>query len=478
MTTPTHPHFARRTLLQAGSIGLLGLGMNHLQGLRAMAGGPVTTAKSVIYIFLSGGLAQHESFDLKPNAPDTIRGEFLPISTKTPGIQICEHLPMLAARSEQWALVRSLTHPYQEHSQGHMVMFSGRTALPPTFNAGKPMPEDWPSIAAIAGDQMRPRNNLPPAVLLPEHLVHRSGRVIPGQLAGQMGALRDPWIIKASPFNSTTYGAYPEYEFHHARGRENNANLKFQAPNLSLPAELPERRLEARLQLLDGIEAQRRLLSAAAETQQFDQFRQAAVSLLNDPNVKQAFDVRQASPEIRERYGDNSFGWSLLMARRLVQSGVSLVQVNLGNNETWDTHGNAFPHLKDCLLPPMDRAVSALIDDLAESGELDDTLIVMAGEFGRTPRISHLASAYKKAGRDHWGGAQSVLFAGDGVRGGQVIGETDSQGAYPISGAQTPENFAATIYSALGIPAEAAWLDGQSRPHYVYHGAPIGGLLG
>jgi hypothetical protein len=460
-------------------VGLLGLGLNHLQALRAAPAEPKAVtgkARSVIYIFLSGGLGQHDSFDLKPQAPAEIRGEFLPISTATPGLQICEHLPLLAARSEKWSLLRSLTHPYQEHSQGHQVMLSGRTQLPPTFNPNRPTPLDWPSIAAIAADQTVPRNNLPPAVVLPEQLIHRTGRVIPGQFAGQMGARRDPWFIQAAPFNSETYGAYPEYEFHHARGKENRPALDFQAPNLSLPQGLHGPRLESRLDLLSSLEEQRRALEQAARVEPFDRYRQAAVSLLNDPQVQQAFDVRRAPEEVQERYGKNSFGWSLLMARRLVAAGVNLVQVNLGNNETWDTHGNAFPHLKDLLYPPTDRALSALLDDLAATGELDQTLIVMAGEFGRTPKISHLAQHYRLPGRDHWGGAQSVLFAGGGVVGGRVIGSTDAVGAYPVTDPQSPENFAATIYHALGIPAEAAWYDDLGRPHHAYHGQPIAGL--
>ncbi|MCA8994300.1 MAG: DUF1501 domain-containing protein [Planctomycetaceae bacterium] len=477
---PQHPGFTRRTALQAGSIGLLGLGMNHVSALRAHAAeaGSVPAVKSVIYIFLSGGLAQHESFDMKPTAPDTIRGEFVPISTATAGLQICEHLPMLAQRSNKWSLLRSLTHPYQEHSQGHMVMLSGRTQLPPTFNASKPTPLDWPSIAAIAGDRTQPRNNLPPAVILPEHLIHRTGRVIPGQLAGIMGDRRNPWIIGASPFNSTTYGAFPEYEFHHGRGPEKKEGLDFQAPNLSLPQGLARPRLDSRLDLLTTLEHQRRRMEVAATEVQFDTHREAAISLLNDPKVRTAFDVRSSPAEVLQRYGDNSFGWSLLMARRLVSAGVNLVQVNLGNNETWDTHGNAFPNLKDLLLPPMDRAVSALLDDLEESGELENTLIVMAGEFGRTPKISLLPQHYKGPGRDHWGGAQSVLFAGGGVQGGRVIGSTDADGAYPVTDPHTPEDFAATIYHTLGIPPEAAWYDELSRPHHIYYGQPISGLFG
>ena len=224
------------------------------------------------------------------------------------------------------------------------------------------------------------------------------------------------------------------------------------------------------------IDAQRRTLEAAAECQQFDHHRQAAVSLLADPKVRHAFDVTNAEPAIQERYGRNSFGWSLLMAFRLIEAGVNLVQVNLGNNETWDTHGDAFPRLKDKLFPPTDRAVSALLDDLIATGRLDRTLIVMAGEFGRTPRISTLPKAFHGPGRDHWGGVQTVFFAGGGVRGGTVVGTSDKVGGYPASSPQRPENMAATIYDAMGIPPTAAWHDELDRPHAIYHGEPIAGL--
>ena len=479
---PSHPRLPRRTLLQAGSIGLLGLGMNHLAGLREAAAAPgaapgASKAKACIYIFLSGGLAQHESFDLKPDAPDNIRGEFKPIATQTPGIQICEHLPLLAARSNKWALVRSLTHPSNDHSLGHHIMLTGRTPAPPGFNPSKPQRSDWPSIAAIAAAATSRRsNNLPPAVVLPERLVHNTGRIIPGQFAGLMGSHRDPWFIEASPFHNRSYGAFPQYHFDHQE-RGGTDERVFQAPNLSLPQGIDPPRFSGRTDLLATLQKQREDLDEAASTGAFDRLRQNAISLLTDANVKRAFDVTTADEKTQERYGQNSFGWSLLMARRLVEAGVNLVQVNLGNNETWDTHGEAFPHLKDKLLPPTDLAVSALLDDLSASGLLDSTLIIMAGEFGRTPKITHLPQHYKQPGRDHWGAVQSVFFAGGGVQGGRVIGSSDRIGGYPASDPQTPENMAATIYQALGIPATAAWHDESDRPHHIYYGDPIAGLL-
>jgi hypothetical protein len=474
----SHSPLGRRQFVQAGAVGLLGLGMNHLAALREAAGadGPQGKARACIYIFLSGGLAQHDSFDLKPEAPDDIRGEFKPIATATPGIEICEHLPLLARRSELWALCRSLTHRSNDHSAGHMIMLSGRSELPPGFDPGRPRPQDWPSIAAVAGAVTPPRNNLPPAVVLPERLIHYSGRIIPGQFAGLMGSRRDPWFIEASPYHPQSYGAYPEYHFdHQERGAADNR--VFQAPNLTLAEGLGEGRFASRVELLGEIERQRRVLDAAAEQMEFDRFRQGAISLLMDPKVRWAFDVTRADEATQERYGRNSFGWSLLMARRLVEAGVNLVQVNLGNNETWDTHGEAFPHLREKLLPPTDRAVSALLDDLQESGLLESTLIVMAGEFGRTPKITHLPQYYKLPGRDHWGAVQTVFFAGGGVRGGTVVGSSDKIGAFPASQPQTPENMAATIYHALGLPPTTAWYDDLERPHHIYHGQPISGLM-
>lgn len=478
---PSHPRLPRRSVLQAGSIGLLGLGMNHLAGLRSATAAPgsgptAAKAKACIYIFLSGGLAQHDSFDMKPDAAAEIRGEFKPIATKTTGIQICEHLPMLAERSERWALVRSLTHPSNDHSLGHHIMLTGRTPAPPGFNPNAPKRTDWPSIPAVAGAALGPRNNLPPAVVLPERLVHYSGRIIPGQFAGLMGSHRDPWFIEASPFHNTSYGAFPQFQFdHQERGQKDDR--KFQAPNLALPQGVDLSRMSGRTGLLTTLQQQREELDRAASTRSFDSLRQNVISLLTDAKIKNAFDVTAADDKTQDRYGRNSFGWSLLMARRLVEAGVSLVQVNLGNNESWDTHGEAFPHLKDKLLPPTDRAVSALLDDLAESGMLDDTLIVMAGEFGRTPKITHLPQHYKLPGRDHWGAVQTVFFAGGGVRGGQVIGSSDRIGGYPASSPQTPEHMAATIYRSLGIPSTAVWHDEVDRPHHIYHGEPIEGLL-
>jgi hypothetical protein len=473
-----HPVLTRRAALQAGAVGLLGLGTGELAALRGAATIETSqkppTAGAVIYIFLSGGLAQHDSFDPKPDAPQDVRGEFKPIATRTPGVRICEHLPLLAQRSDSWALVRSLTHKTNNHSDGHLMMLTGRNTLPPGFNPSAPKDTDWPSIAAVAGVVTPARNNLPPAVVLPERLVHNTGRVIPGQFAGMMGRQRDPWFLEASKFEPRAYGAYPEYEFDHQDRPYKAVRGGFTIPDLTLPEGVNDTRLATRLDVLRHIDAQRAALDAAGTG--FDRYRQAAVSLLTDARVRKAFDLKHAPERDINRYGNNAFGWSLLMTARLVEAGVNLVQVNLGNNETWDTHGNAFPHLKDKLLPPTDRAVSALLDDLTERGLLDTTLIVMAGEFGRTPRVFGLSQFYKLPGRDHWGAVQSVFLAGGGVKGGAVIGSSDKNGGFPHADPQTPEHLAATIYRALGIPPTLMWQDAENRPHHIYYGEPIRGL--
>jgi hypothetical protein len=482
MTTPysnpglAHP-LTRRVALQAGGISLLGLGSSHLNALRAEQT-ESAPARSVIFIFLSGGLGQHDSFDMKPDAPEEIRGEFKPIACRTPGLSICEHLPKLAERSEHWSLVRSLTHSTNDHSAGHMLMLSGRNQLPPGFNSSTPKDSDWPSIASVVSAVTKPRHNLPPAVALPERLIHFSGRVIPGQFGGMMGRTRDPWFLEASHYEPRAYGAFPQYEFDHQRRDYKAKRETFEIPDLNLPQGVNAERFQSRLDILKNIDQQVRTLESGADKAGLDRFRQAAVSLLSSANVRKAFDLRHQPIKDIERYGNHSFGWSLLMAARLVEAGVNMVQVNLGNNETWDTHGNAFPHLKEKLFPPTDQAVSALLDDLHARGLLESTLVVMAGEFGRTPKISHLAQHYKLPGRDHWGAAQTVFFAGGGTGGGKVIGATDRKGAYPISEPQTPENFAATIYHALGVPSSTMWSDAESRPHHVYYGEPIRGLVG
>jgi len=467
-----HPLPTRRTVLQAGAIGLLGLGAAELSALGGRAESGTPRAKSVIFIFLTGGMSHLDSFDLKPEAPDSIRGEFRPAATQTPGLQICEHLPLLAQRSNHWALIRSVGTLSSGHEEACHMLLTGRLDLPAGFSLQNvPNPNEWPSLPALVNyvKQGRGRNNLPPAVVLPQPSVNEAGRVRPGQYAGRLGPRWEAWHLNLAARCALGNGACPHCfrfdgtPFHHA------ADTVFETPLLALPAGGPNR-LHGRIGLMESIERQRRKLERSAETQSLDRHRREAITVLADPRVRRAFDVEKADPRTLERYGRNKFGMSLLMAYRLVDAGVNLVQVNLGKNSSWDTHRRNFVNLKNNLFPYFDRSVSALLDDLAGSGLLRDTLVVVTGEFGRTPRIN------ADAGRDHWGPVMSLLLAGAGIRGGTVLGATDRIAAYPIADRQTPENLAATIFSSLGIPQNTSWHDTDGRPYELYRGQPIMGL--
>ncbi len=467
--TPT-----RRDALRAGTIGLLGLGLPELSALRAASSIQTPRAKSVIFVFLTGGLSHHDSFDLKPEAPDSIRGEFKPIATKTNGIRICEHLPLLAERSDRYAIIRSMATGSDGHEVACHMLLTGRLDLPVGFSTQNvPNPNEWPSLPAQINfaKNGRGRNNLPPAVVLPEPSINEAGRVRPGQYAGRLGPRWEAWHLQMATKCPLGNGACPNCFRHDDDEFVHEPETIFQTPTLTLPDGGSDR-FSGRIGLLENIEKQRRKLEKTAESQLLDRHRQQAITVLNDPRTRGAFEVEKADPKILERYGKNKFGLSLLMARRLVEAGVSLVQVNLGKNSSWDTHRRNFINLKNNLFPYFDRSVSALLDDLSSSGLLKDTLVIVTGEFGRTPRIN------KDAGRDHWGPVMSLLMAGGGVKGGQVIGSSDRIGAQPSENRLTPENLAATMYSALGIPSDTIWHDTDGRPYELYRAEPIPGLVG
>lgn len=448
----------RRDWLRAGCAGMIGLpGVLDGIGRSARAGSdsPVTRrAKSVILILLTGGASQHETFDLKPEAPEGIRGDFRPIATNVSGIQICEHLPLLAGRADRYALVRSMSHTENSHLPGTHKLLTGR-----------PMPlrrdsdldnvlsrRDWPCYAA-AYDVVRPRSDgVPNGVTLPNRLIE-GPLTWPGQHGGFLGATHDPWQITQDP---------------------NQPNFKDDA--LALAAGVTLDRLTNRGSLLREVNRQRSALDVAAE-QTFDEQHSAAVNLLTSGKVAQAFDMDREPAEVRDRYGRHLFGQSLLLARRLVEAGVPIVQANMGIVQTWDTHDNNFVKLKDRLLPPLDRGVAALLDDLSGRGLLDETLIVMVGEFGRTPKISLTAGA-TIPGRDHWPQVYTSFFAGAGVQGGQVIGRSDAIGAYPMTRSFTPDDIGATVFSALGLAPSTEFRDRLGRPLQLNGGQVIAPLYG
>jgi hypothetical protein len=434
---PRDARMTRRGFIQVGYSGLLGMGLPGLLAARGAAatGGQATgRARSVIVILLSGGLGQHDSFDMKPEAPDKIRGEFKPIETAVPGIRICEHLPHLAARADQLATVRSMSHPEGNHLVAVHRVLTGQPSNPrgATDLDRIASRNDFPCYAAVL-DRLRHRSDgIPSGVALPTRLVE-GPLTWPGQDAGFLGPRHDPWQLRLDP-------SRPE------AGDD----------SLTLPAGLDPPRLHLR----------RHLLGQAAVPAPSDPFvdqQDAALAMLCNGRVGKALDTGREDPRLADRYGRHLFGRSLLIARRLVEAGVPVVQATMGIVQTWDTHVANFPRLRDSLLPPLDQAVSALLDDLKVRGLLEETLVVMLGEFGRTPRISELKPG-DVPGRDHWPAVFTAVFAGGGVVGGQVIGKSDRLGAYAVSKTFGPPDLAATVYHALGVDPATELHDRLGRP--------------
>jgi hypothetical protein len=465
----THRHptgVVRREFLQVGFSGFLGLEMADLMAGRARADQKASSgsrprspsaprARSMILVFLTGGLSHLDSLDMKPEAPDGIRGEFKPIATATPGIQFCEHLPELAARSDKLAVVRSLSHHYTNHLNATHEILTGHSQ-PGAFFDKIASRDDYPCYASGL-DYVHPRNDgIPTGVMLPTFLME-GPLVWPGQHAGFLGPGHDPWQIRQDP-----------------------SKPGFRVDSLSLPVGFSVERLERRQELLDSLGARLEDLDSSrrAALDPMDEQRRRAMSMLLSGKVSRAFELGREDPRLRDRYGRHAFGQSLLLARRLVEAGVPIVQVNLGKVQTWDTHSGNFSGLKNRLLPPTDRGVAALLDDLGSRGLLDETLVIVTGEFGRTPRIGvSTGNNNTKDGRDHWSAVFSAAFAGGGVCGGQVIGQSDKLGAYPAGRPYTPGDFAATIYQSLGIDPATELRDRLDRPIRLCGGEPIAPLF-
>jgi uncharacterized protein (DUF1501 family) len=440
----------RRELLQVGYSGLLGIGLSTLFAKQAKAAR--TTPKSVILLFCSGAPSQLETFDPKPDAPEAIRGEFRPISTRVPGVHFGEHLPRLAARVDRFALVRTLSHREYNHLVATHHVLTGYQQ-PGGFFDKVASRDDWPNYSS-ALDYLRPRNDgLPSGVNLPINIVE-GPLTWPGQHAGFLGPRHDPWQINRDP------GA-----------------ADFNADDSLRPAAgLDATRLDDRRALVAEIDGQRAWLASQATTRRLSDQQELAFSILSSGRIARAFAMDQEPAAVRDRYGRHLYGQSVLLARRLVEAGVPVVQVNMGRAQTWDNHGDIFNTLRDRLLPPLDQAVAALLDDLGATGLLDETLVVLLGEFGRTPRISS-ASAGAIPGRDHWAPCFTGLFAGAGVRGGQVIGRSDRIAAFPASIAYSPDDVGATVFHVLGIDPAAEVRDRQGRPTRLNRGEPIQALF-
>ena len=437
------PQLSRRSFLVASLAGLGGLPL--VARGAAVERDPAAKAKSTILFFLSGGSSHIDMWDLKPDAPAEYRGPFQPVDTSAPGVRISEHLPLVAKQAHHLAIVRSVgaTVNTNDHHAGYYHNLTGHVPDASFLSLGNnrtPMPDDWPFMGSVVGSRLPQGPGLPNAVTLPQ-MPSPAPYTRPGQFAARLGVEYDPLYV---------YGDIEQ-------------PLKFQTPALALDGSVTVDRLQSRQALLGSIDQARREFDASARSRQWSQLRERAMTLLGSRQTAAAFDVASEPETLRERYGQTVNGMSLLLARRLVETGVPFVTVFWQEDEKrlhkkcqsaggWDTHANNFNCLKDDLLPEFDRAFSALVEDLEQRGLLDETLLLITSEMGRTPKIGDVRSggAYG-AGRDHWTHCQSVVFAGGGVRGGQVYGASDRRAELPADKPVAPAHIAKTVYHAMGI---------------------------
>jgi hypothetical protein len=426
----------RRSFLQAGVLGLAGLSLGDVLRLRAeqtARGGP-TRDTSVILIWKGGGPSHIDTWDLKPQAPAEYRGEFMPIATNVPGIEISEHLPHSARQMDKYAIVRSVTHPDAGHDSASHYLLTG---YKPTNDIPA---NEMPSYGSIVARERGPRRpGLPAYIAVPQAPAHTA--------AAYLGVAYNPFSVGADP----------------------NTN-NFSVRNLTLPNGINMNRLENRRRLLQSIDNLRRETDQTGLMTGLDAFTRRAFEMVTSPGAQRAFNIDREDGRVRDQYGRNRLGQSMLLARRLIEAGVTVVTVDAGG---WDTHANNFEALKQRKLPEFDTAWAALLQDMHTRGLLENTLVLVWGEFGRTPRIN------PQQGRDHWPGALSVVLAGGGLQMGQAIGATDARAEYPRERPLTPEDILATMYHVLGIDPNIEYLNEAQRPIKILNGGtPIRELVG
>lgn len=437
---------------------MLGLSLPKLiEAREAPAGVPQSPtfgrAKNVIFLYLAGGPPQHETFDPKPNAPTEIRGAFKPISTNIPGIQFCELLPRTARVADKLAVVRSMATDDDTHSSSSAWVLTGHKYA--GTNARTIQPGDWPYFGSIV-KMLKPSESLPPlsTIWIPDWMRLNENVTPAGQTGGMLGNDWDPERIFGDP-----------------------ATKDYRVEGLQLTGE-GLKRLQSRKLLLEQLD--RQLRQRDRNLRSLDSYQEQAFELLTSGKAVDAFRIDKERDKLRDRYGRNSWGQCVLLARRLVEAGVRLVHVqwprmpgdNAVDNPLWDTHAQNFDRLEDVLCPVFDVGFSALVEDLDQRGLLDETLVVAIGEFGRTPKIN------AKAGRDHWGAVFSFAMAGAGISGGQVFGASDKQGGHPIEDRVRPGDLTATIYHLLGIDPGRVVSTHNGRALPITHGKPIEKLLG
>jgi hypothetical protein len=462
----------RRQLLQAGGAGLFGMSLPRLLAAESAGSALKPRARSVMFLFQYGGPSQLETFDMKPAAPEKIRGPFKPIASRTPGLRICEHLPRLANVSDKFCVLRTMTHNYNDHSgAGHYMQTGKRWHLPigGGFNATA---IDWPAMGSMveyldrhsASIKIR---DLPGYVVLPNSLgrLEEAGQYKrPGEYAGWLGRTYNPLTTTVDKKNLQDNPYWRDCT---------DQELTFQIEGLISPAELTSERIRGRRSLLEQLDAGRRKLEHGSDAE-LDSFRQQALTLVTSGAARRALDIREESPRLRDRYGRHLFGQSCLMGRRLVEAGARFVTIHYDccDGYSWDSHLHS-EDLRKHLLPTFDQALATLLTDLDDRGLLDETLVVAVGEMGRTPQ------ANAQWGRGHWSTLFPAVLAGAGIHRGSTYGVSDKDGAYPIERPTTPEDLAATIYHALGINADMRLHDPQGREvSLVEGGKPAVDLVG
>jgi hypothetical protein len=437
-------------MLQVGYTGLLGLGLSSFGGSgSAQASSQDQPSlsnskkpKSLIIVFLTGAASHLETWDPKPDAPPEIRGELGSMKTKTPGLLACEALPQLAARSDKFAIVRSLSHRENNHLVATHHVLTGHMQ-PGAFFDKIASRDDFPNYAAGRAYFRGAPEGTPVGVNLPTYLME--GPLLwPGQYAGFLG---------------------PKYDIMQVTNDPNKPD--FRIDNLRPADGMSVDSLKDRVALLESVNAQQKWLSESPETKKMSDQQKQALAVLTSGKVARAFEIDKEPAAIRDKYGRHAFGQSILLARRLVEAGVPVVQANMGRVQNWDTHGENFKRMKNELVPPVDRGVSALLDDLTDRGMLEDTMVMVLGEFGREPKVN------KSAGREHWASCFCGLFAGAGVLGGQVIGKSDKNGGYPSTTPYSPDDIGATVYHMLGIDPHAEVRDRLGRPVQLNRGRII-----
>ncbi|MBO52509.1 MAG: hypothetical protein CMJ69_17210 [Planctomycetaceae bacterium] len=446
----------RREWMRIGGIGLGGLTMSRLAAARTATPTAIPpTAKRVILFGLTGGAPQHETWDPKPQAPANIRGEFGAISSSLTGLPVGELMPRTARWANRMAVLRAVVTGDNSHSSSGYQMLTGVPHQPLNRESALPKPpNNWPCLGGMVRALKQETGQLPAAVTLPEHIWNDGNFPWPGQDAGFLGRRHDPWLIHCQPQDNT-----------------------FNVPGLTLEKDFAGLRLDRRRQLLDQFDAARNHLDRAPAVSSYQLHAQQALDLLTRGRAGTAFDISQESDKTRDRYGRSRYGQSVLLARRLVERGVSLVQLNWTrikgkeNQGGWDTHSKHCESLKSFLMPMMDRAFTALLEDLDQRGLLDETLVVWQGEFGHTPKING------KAGRDHWGNCFSVAMAGGGVRGGVVHGSSDKHAAFPVDGVVRPRDIISTVFHCLGYSPETVVHDPLDRPIPISRGHVIREIL-